>query len=67
MSQPEPKRRLPVTPDAAKTAVRVARARIQPPSVFPLAPPTWPGTVPRPPVERTLGVDYETDWARSVS
>ena len=26
--------------------------------------PTWPTSVPRPPVERTTGVDYETDWAR---
>lgn len=47
-------------------AVRVARARLRPPSAFPLARPTWPGTVDRPPVERTLGVDYETEWARSA-
>ena len=66
MSQPEPKRRLPVTPDGARMAVRVARARLRPPSAFPLARPTWPGTVDRPPVERTLGVDYETEWARSA-
>jgi len=26
--------------------------------------PTWPTSVPRPPVERTTGVDYETAWAR---
>jgi 1-acyl-sn-glycerol-3-phosphate acyltransferase len=31
---------------------------------FPWAAPTWPGGVPRPPVERTLGVDYDTSWAR---
>ena len=26
--------------------------------------PTWPGGVPRPPVERNLGMDYDTEWAR---
>jgi len=31
---------------------------------FPYAAPTWPGGVPRPPVERRTGVDFETDWAR---
>lgn len=31
---------------------------------FPWAAPTWPGGVSRPPVERTLGVDYDTSWAR---
>jgi 1-acyl-sn-glycerol-3-phosphate acyltransferase len=29
-----------------------------------MASPTWPSGVPRPPVERELGVDYDTDWAR---
>ena len=67
MSQAEPKKRLPVTPGGARLAIRMARARLRPPSVFPLAAPTWPGTVPRPPVERTLGVDYETEWARSAT
>jgi 1-acyl-sn-glycerol-3-phosphate acyltransferase len=60
-----PRRRLPVTPDAARTTVAALRGRLRPPSVFPLAAPTWPTTVPRPPVERTLGVDYDSDWARS--
>lgn len=32
---------------------------------FPWTAPTWPGTVEHPPVKRTLGVDYQTDWARS--
>lgn len=32
---------------------------------FPLGAPTWPGAVPRPPAERTTGVNYDTDWARS--
>ncbi|HYX44760.1 MAG TPA: lysophospholipid acyltransferase family protein, partial [Acidimicrobiales bacterium] len=31
---------------------------------FPYAAPTWPGTVPRPPVERSTGINYETAWAR---
>lgn len=66
MTQPDPKKRLPVTPDGARQVLRLARSRLRPPSAFPAAAPTWPGTVPRPPVERTLGVDYETDWARSV-
>jgi 1-acyl-sn-glycerol-3-phosphate acyltransferase len=33
--------------------------------VFPLAPPTWPDSLPRPPVEKTLGLAYDSDWARS--
>jgi len=32
---------------------------------FPLGKPNWPSSVPRPPVERRTGVDYETDWART--
>jgi 1-acyl-sn-glycerol-3-phosphate acyltransferase len=31
---------------------------------FPYTKPTWPSGVARPPVERTLGVDYDTAWAR---
>ncbi|HEX2850373.1 MAG TPA: lysophospholipid acyltransferase family protein [Acidimicrobiales bacterium] len=31
---------------------------------FPFVAPSWPGTVDRPPVERTTGVDFDTDWAR---
>ena len=38
--------------------------RLPRPGDFPWAAPTWPGGVARPPVERTLGVDYDTDWAR---
>lgn len=30
----------------------------------PLRKPTWPTSVPRPPIERDTGIDYETDWAR---
>ena len=32
---------------------------------FPLGKPSWPTSVPRPPVARRTGVDYETDWART--
>ena len=31
---------------------------------FPLGKPNWPSSIPRPPVKRRTGVDYETDWAR---
>ena len=34
---------------------------------FPLGKPNWPTSVPRPPVRRRTGVDYETDWARRHS
>jgi 1-acyl-sn-glycerol-3-phosphate acyltransferase len=59
-----PARRLPVTPQAARSLMGSLRARVRPPSAFPLAPPTWPGGVPLPPVEKTLGVDYDTEWSR---
>src|SRR5262249_24084345 len=39
-------------------------SRVRPPGTFPIAPPTWPGGMPRPPVERTLGTEYDTEWAR---
>jgi len=32
---------------------------------FPWTSPTWPGSVERPPVEKSLGSDFDTDWARS--
>ncbi len=32
---------------------------------FPLGKPNWPTSVPRPPVERRTGVDYETEWSRT--
>jgi 1-acyl-sn-glycerol-3-phosphate acyltransferase len=41
-----------------------ARTQLRLPSAFPLTAPTWPGSVQRPPPERSLGVDYDTDWAR---
>jgi 1-acyl-sn-glycerol-3-phosphate acyltransferase len=52
-----PRSRVAVTP--ATVTLRLPR-----PGGFPLAAPTWPGTVPRPPVERHLGVDYDSAWAR---
>jgi 1-acyl-sn-glycerol-3-phosphate acyltransferase len=33
-------------------------------ATFPWSAPTWPGGIERPPAKRTLGVDYETAWAR---
>ena len=33
-------------------------------SAFPLAAPTWPGSVPRPAPEPDLGVHYDTAWSR---
>jgi len=56
---PAPARRLPVNPGAAFRR-RVARPR----GSFPFLAPTWPGGVERPPPERDLGVDYDTEWAR---
>lgn len=34
------------------------------PAAFPLGPPTWPGGVERPALEKSLGVDYDTEWSR---
>jgi 1-acyl-sn-glycerol-3-phosphate acyltransferase len=31
---------------------------------FPLARPSWPGSLERPPLESKTGVDFETEWAR---
>jgi 1-acyl-sn-glycerol-3-phosphate acyltransferase len=39
-------------------ASRAGRAR------FPLAPPSWPESVPRPAPEHDLGADYDTAWSR---
>ncbi len=39
-------------------ASRLGRVR------FPLAAPSWPESVPRPPPEPELGVHYDTDWSR---
>jgi 1-acyl-sn-glycerol-3-phosphate acyltransferase len=59
-----PARRLPVTPESVRLWAGSVRARVRPPSAFPVAAPTWPGGVPRPPVKKTLGVDYDTEWSR---
>lgn len=59
----EPLKRLPVTPESARELLDRARSW-RPPSAFPFSAPTWPGAVPRPPVERTLGTDYDSEWAR---
>jgi 1-acyl-sn-glycerol-3-phosphate acyltransferase len=61
----QPRRRLPVTPGDFDPAALQARVRSwRWPSAFPLAAPTWPGGVERPPAERTLGTEYDSDWAR---
>jgi 1-acyl-sn-glycerol-3-phosphate acyltransferase len=61
----EPRRRLPVTPGDLSPAALRARARAwRWPSAFPLSAPTWPGAVTRPPPERTLGTEYDSEWAR---
>ncbi len=60
----EPRKRLPITPESLVGSARRRAERVRRPSVFPWSAPTWPGTVARPPVERELGVHYDTDWAR---
>lgn len=63
-----PDKRLPVTMGRIRSGAAPALGALsrlpRTPSPFPLSPPTWPDSVPRPPAERTLGVDYDTDWAR---
>lgn len=60
-----PKKRLPVTPDSLRDAFGTVHGRLRLPPAFPFAEPTWPGTVAQPPLEKALGVDYDSDWARS--
>jgi 1-acyl-sn-glycerol-3-phosphate acyltransferase len=42
--------------------VKLPAVRVRP--RFPFGAPTWPGSVPHPPVERKTGVAFDTDWAR---
>lgn len=63
-----PDHRLPINADAmnvraSKVGALPKRLR-RPAGKFPWVAPSWPATVPRPPVERTLGVNYDTEWAR---
>ena len=62
----KPDKRLPVTPDLIAAIRRITSrgGMVGRGMGFPFSGPTWPGTVERPPVERTLGVDYDSDWAR---
>ncbi len=39
--------------------------RIPRPGGFPMSAPTWPTTVPRPPVRSELGAAYDSEWARA--
>jgi len=60
-----PHRRLPVTPaDTAARARRIPGALQA--RAFPLAAPTWPDSMTRPPAKSHVGRDFETDWARRV-
>ncbi len=54
----EVRSRLPVNPASLRRGLR------RPAGTFPYVKPTWPGSVPKPPAETKLGVDYDTDWAR---
>ncbi len=61
----KPRRRLPVTPGSGNPAAVFSRLRAaRLPSAFPLAAPHWPSSVPRPPADHGLGMDYDTEWAR---
>jgi 1-acyl-sn-glycerol-3-phosphate acyltransferase len=53
-----------IDPDGLRSSAEALRKRLKPRSAFPLAAPDWPDSVPRPPLERTLGVDYDSEWAR---
>ena len=57
-------RHLPTSPRAIAPAARFAY-RLRPRSAgFPFTAPSWPTSVPREPVEDTLGTGYDTAWAR---
>lgn len=58
-----PDRRVAVNP-SWRNGRALARRLVRPGRTFPWVAPPWPDSVPRPPVERTLGVDYDTAWAR---
>lgn len=57
-------RRLPTTPKSVVPVARLAY-RLRPRSKgFPYTAPTWPTTVPRTTEQDTLGIGYNTEWAR---
>ncbi|MDQ2726534.1 MAG: 1-acyl-sn-glycerol-3-phosphate acyltransferase [Actinomycetota bacterium] len=58
-----PDRRLAINAGPFNVGAFAKRLR-RPVRDFPWVAPSWPTTVPRPPVERTLGVHYDTAWAR---
>jgi len=53
-----PRKHLAITPHDRRSLVR------RPSTGFPWAAPTWPDTVPKPPEKPTLGMAYDTEWAR---
>jgi len=61
-----PHHRLPIDADAfsASNVGALARRLRRPAGKFPWVAPSWPSTVPRSPIEPTLGVNYDTEWAR---
>jgi 1-acyl-sn-glycerol-3-phosphate acyltransferase len=42
----------------------VKRSSLKLRPAFPAGPPTWPRTIPRPPEPSSIGIDYDTSWAR---
>lgn len=46
---------------------RSLMGRLRPRGGFPYTAPTWPRGVPRPPLDRRTGIDYDTAWARRYS
>lgn len=60
-----PRRRLAITTWSWESAGTSLRRRLGVGAKFPLGAPSWPGTVPLPALERNLGVNYDSEWARS--
>ncbi len=60
-----PDKRLPVTARSWADVRSGIGRRVRSTSTFPLGSPTWPGTVELPPADKTLGVHYDSEWARS--
>jgi len=59
-----PARRLAVSPGWEQALRSRLAGALRVPTAFPLAPPNWPSGVAKPVPKRTLGVDYDSEWAR---